>query len=512
MADLAAGARFPRGHTFEPAAGDACEQDDHGAYGAYGEPDEIEFEGGTPDWERRLTRREKLVRGGSATLVVAVVAYLLLGGPATTAALLRTLAPRPPEAVAAPAPPAVIAHLRANAGVPPGAANNPTLKVAPANGPTGAAYACWLDPRRSGSGASARPLRIASLAGGQSDWQSLAPPVAGAASCALTVDPARADTLLLAAGHVSVTANATTCPLPDLYLSTAHGAAWQRVPLPRGAAILCSAPAPLFAIADGRVFVESASALLPARAITAGALGQLIVTADRGRTWRVADAGLAPATNLTLLATRPGGHLLAQTSPAGHADGGMLWQSADAGAHWRSLGPLPGIAPHVYVSSDPGASDHGGWGRLYVSARERPDKRGDGPERSFLASAYAGEPWVRIPGPPGPPGTSAIPDALAGGGESQIAEGPAGALLFTRSSSDPGRQRLTPPFALWIWDAGRQRWLQYSIPLPANALVQGAAWDGGRITVWLVVIRGVTPPLIDLVTLELAAADLASAR
>jgi hypothetical protein len=509
MADLAPGARLRRRGVYEPAARDAREQGD---YGDYGEPDEIEFEGGAPDWERRLTRREKLVRGGSAALVVAVVAYLLLGGPAATLALLRALAPRPPEAVAAPAPPTVAAHRSANAGVPPSAANNPTLKLAPANGPSGAAYACWLDPRRAGSGASTRPLRVASLADGQSDWQALAPPVAGAASCALAVDPTRADTLLLAAGRVSVTASATICPLPDLYLSTVRGASWQRVPLPRGAAISCFSPPPSLAIADDRIFMRSASALLPARAVPAGALGQLIVTADRGRTWRAADAGLAPATSLTLLAMRPGGHLLAQTAPAGHADTGMLWQSADAGAHWRSLGPLPGTAPHVYVSSDPGASDHGGWGRLYVSARERPDTRGDGPERSFLASAYAGEPWARIPGPPGPPGTSAISDALAGGGESQIAEGPAGALLFTRSSSDPGRQRLTPPFALWIWDAGQQRWLQYGSPLPANALVQGAAWDGGRITVWLMVVRGVTPPLIDLVTLELAAADLTSAR
>jgi hypothetical protein len=501
MADLAPGARFRRRGVYEPADRDARDQGDEG------EPDEIEFEGGTPDWERRLTRREKLVRGGSAALIVAVVAYLLLGGPAATAALLRALAPRPPEAVAAPAPPTVAAHLRANAGVPPNAANNPTLKLAPANGPSGAAYACWLDPRRVNSGASTRPLRVASLAGGQSEWQTLAPPVAGAASCALAVDPTRADTLLLAAGRVSGTANATTCPLPDLYLSTAHGAAWQRVPLPSGVAIPCLAPAPSLAIADGRVFVRSASALLPARAIPAGALGQLIVTADRGHTWRAADAGLAPASSLTLLAMRPGGHLLAQTAPAGHPDTGALWQSADAGAHWRSLGTLPGIAPHVYVSSDPSASDHGGWGRLYVGYLGARGQRA-----SFLASAYAGEPWARMPGPPGPPGTSAIPDALVGGGEAQIAEGPAGALLFTRSSSDPGRQRLTPPFALWIWDAGRQRWLQYSMPLPANALVQGAAWDGGHISVWLMVIRGVTPPLIDLVTLELAAADLAGAR
>jgi hypothetical protein len=507
MAYPAPGARFQwRGGADESAARHACDQDDEG------EPDEIEFEGGTPDWERRLTRREKLARGGSAALVVAVVAYLLLGGPTATVALLRALAPRPPEAVAAPAPPTVIAHPRANAGVPPGAANNPTIKIVPANGPAGAAYACWLDPRRINSRTSGRPLRVAFAASGQSSWHSLAPPVAGAASCALAVDLVHADTLLLAAGRVSVTANATTCPLPDLYLSTAHETAWQRVPLPRGAAISCSAPAPSLALADGRVFVLNDSTLLPARIIPAGALGQLIVTADRGRTWRAADASLAPATSLTLLAMRPGGKLLAQTTPAGHPDTGMLWQSADAGAHWRSLGALPGIAPHVYVSSDPGASDHGGWGRLYVSARERPDARGDGPERSFLASAYAGERWARIPGPPGPPGTSAIPDALAGGGESQIAEGPAGALLFTRASADAGRQRLIPPYALWIWDAGRQRWLQYSIPLPANALAQGAAWDGGHITVWLMVIRGVTPPLIDLVTLELAAADLTSAR
>jgi len=116
-----------------------------------------------------------------------------------------------------------------------------------------------------------------------------------------------------------------------------------------------------------------------------------------------------------------------------------------------------------------------------------------------------------MPGPPGLPGTSAIPDALAGGGESQIAEGPAGALLFTRAASDAGRQRLVPPFALWIWDAAARRWLQYGSPLPSNALVQGAAWDAGRMALWLVVIRGVTPPLIDLVTLDLAAADLAHA-
>ena len=114
MAYPAPGARFQwRGGADESAARHACDQDDEG------EPDEIEFEGGTPDWERRLTRREKLARGGSAALVVAVVAYLLLGGPTATVALLRALAPRPPEAVAAPAPPTVIAHPRANAGVPP---------------------------------------------------------------------------------------------------------------------------------------------------------------------------------------------------------------------------------------------------------------------------------------------------------------------------------------------------------------------------------------------------------
>src|SRR5579859_1060388 len=211
MAYPAPGARFQ----WRGGAGElASDQGDHA------ELDEIELDGGTPEWERRLTRREKLLRGGSAVLVVAVVAYLLLGGPAATVALLRALAPRPPEAVAAPAPPTVIAHLRANAGVPPGAANNPTLKVAPANGSSGAAYACWLEPRRVNSGASTRPLRVASLAGGQSNWQSLVPPVAGAASCALAVDHARADTLLLAAARVSASTNATSCAPPDLYLGS----------------------------------------------------------------------------------------------------------------------------------------------------------------------------------------------------------------------------------------------------------------------------------------------------
>lgn len=493
MADLAPAARLQQHGDYE-SAGD---QGDSIA------PDDLEFEGGTPSWERRLTRREKLARGGSATLLVAVVAYLLLGGPAATVALLRAFMPRPPAVAAAPAAPTVAARRRATVGMPPGAANTPTIKVAPTNGPSGAAYACWLEPRHSDSVASTRPLRTAYFAGGQNTWQSLAPPVAGATSCTLTIDPVRADTLLLAAGHVGASANATSCPLPDLYLGTAHGTAWQRVPLPRGAAIPCSAPPPSLAIADGRVFIESASALLPARALPAGALGQLTVTADHGRTWYAADVGLAPAASLTLLALRPGGHLLVQTAPIGHPDGGTLWQSADAGAHWQALGALPGLAPHVFVSSDPSATDHGGWGRLYVSGR---DQTG-----SFLASADAGGTWARIPMPPGPPGTSALPDALVGGGAVQLAEGPAGALLFTRAASDVGRQRLVPPFALWIWDAARQRWLLYGNVVPANALVQGAAWDGGRLTVWLAVIRGVTPPLIDLFTFDLTAADLARA-
>lgn len=94
---------------------------------------------------------------------------------------------------------------------------------------------------------------------------------------------------------------------------------------------------------------QRACALLPACTFPAGALGQLIVTADRGRTWCEADASLAPATGLILLATRPGGHLLAQTAPAGHLYKGCHGKArtpAYTGAcsvHCRELRRNPGL-------------------------------------------------------------------------------------------------------------------------------------------------------------------------
>jgi hypothetical protein len=467
-------------------------------------------------WDRRLTRREKSLRAALSAGLALVVLLALVGGPGTVLAFLaqvaQTLDTTPVAHAAAPAP----RFLQAN--VPADITRNPEVALAPVNGPDSFAYACWVDEDPKYLGSQAAPLHLALYAVPTHNWTILAPPVAQAAGCDVVTDLDAPNRLVLALARSPNVSGA--CRLPDLYRSGDRGATWHQMAWPGDAQAPCDVR---LWLEGGALYAQTDTPLLPAGALGGGAAGVLCVTSDGGEMWRAADNGLANVADLSLIALRPDGRLLAQGTDPDVPSATALWESADAGQHWRPLGTVPGTQARVYASSDPEDTAGGGWGRLYVSARAGrtplqallAEASGGTAGQALLATGYANGAASLNPFQPG--GALALgwtdvqePNSASGAFPAgntlrDASEGPSGSLLFTQPDAAGNVLTIVSPFNLLIWN-GRQ-WLENPQVVPANALLQGVSWNAGVMRLWVTYKAGIIRP-VELFTFTLSPGDV----
>jgi hypothetical protein len=440
-------------------------------------------ESGTPTFTRRLTRSQKLQRGAVVMLAVAVAAFALLGGPQTLGALLRQpghQVVRAESRVYA-APPLV--HI----APPVGAATTPTLSVSPAPGADGAAYSCWVGPETSAPNGTAAQLHVALYNSHTHLWTRLMPPTERAARCRIMADAVQPGQALLSV----YTGQGVSCLPPDLYFTSDTGAAWRRVAWPAQTSSACGLRLQLV---GGRIYAQADTPLLTSTSVPGGR-ARLLTTGDLGATWLSADAGLPSGVAYSVLAVRPGGRLLVETVSGAEPGDATLWQSRDTGASWQSLGRLPGTAPRVYVSSDPGATDHGGWGRLYLSAYHR--------GQLILATSYPGGRWSAVPLPPADGSSGGQPAAVS----PDTFVGPDGMLLLALPASSTVQRPFTPAAVLWRWNPREGTWLLAPYLMPANTLTRSSAWTAGSLENWLTVVHPGIPPFVEIVAFRLMSAD-----
>ena len=448
-------------------------------------------ESGAPSFAQRLTRQQKLLRGGVALLAVLAAAFFLLGGPDATTSLVDRLHQR--IVAAAPIPLAHVSRLAA-VRLPPGSATIATLRISPAAGGTGSAYACWVSPGVVVNGIELGVLHLAALDGGSLSWRVLTPPEASAARCAVAADTVTPGQALLSI--YAQTGASAACTLPSLYFTSDSGASWQAVAWPDPNLLVCAVSSDLV---QGRIYAASTDALIAMRDRPAGVHGRLIVSADRGQSWQTADTVVGALSSFELLGIRPGGRLLAQTADQHNAVVSTLWESEDDGVSWRSLGALPGANAQVYVSQNPDDTANGGWGRLYLSADADANGAAASQADTFFATGYAGAGWHVIASLPVAP----VDAGAEGVGVADAGVGPGGLLFVTRAMIGSNAHDFIPQLAFWIWEPRRGVWLVSPAGLPPNTLIQGESWSGSNMSLWMTIIHQGIPPTVQIATLTL---------
>ncbi len=333
---------------------------------------------------------------------------------------------------------------------------------------------------------------------GGATWSDLAIPGAnttGASVSALHlgVNPADASNVFLRADLGFARGDPNGCPAdatqkgaicPREYYSTDRGAHWNVPRLP--------VPGTLF---DGGVFFFYPSWILQAQGsrLYAGMLNsptalataadiRIASTEDGGKTWRLADAGLA-AQGLHVcdyLAAPHGETLFARTAdvcsssdPNTLPTARRLWRSDDAGAHWTEVtvtrGPVARADVALVAAS---TSDTAGQVTLFASV---PDASG---VKTFYASTDSGQSWAPAPAKAGLPGEAhALQTSLA-----TLADGSLVVAFATEKVSAAGAVTV----ACYAWRPGLQGWARVTRPVK---LGQGTpnvfVTDGGQRVVTL---------------------------
>ncbi len=451
-------------------------------------------------WERRLSLRGKLWRGGLASLVVALVVFALVGGPALALHSLQALRQQSHAAVVAAAPTFSDAPFQ---WTPPPiwGAHVLTLAVTPSNAAAWASFACWLRaPSPPAQGTGARQLFLAYHTNARNNlWTLLPTPSANPSACAVYADATNPRGLLLDLGSAPTEMN--PCALTTLCTSADLGAPWRRLVWPDPTLLACGQRE---ALIGGRVYIWADTSLLPPSQRGAANDGRIItnmVGAAGAPVWAPADVGLSALGMLNVIGLRPGGGVLAVGDEAAGGQTRMLLASQTAGGSWSHQGALPGAYPQVFVSSDPTDTAHGGWGRLYALAQSETRGVADGADHLYLASAYLGDGWSPLPLPPP---TAAAPTNSALNSVTVIGVATDDALLVLRGAAVFNDQAASPSQHLWLWDDAHARWLLDQSLTPENALAFRLAWTQGQATLWVVSAELITPPTIDLLTATFA--------
>lgn len=462
---------------------------------------ELSIESSRLNVERRLTTSEKLQRGGMAVLAVVVTAFFLLGGPASISSWLGSLRiSLNQSAPAINAAPSLGNVAPKELPMPPGVENSLTMRIGPANGPDGYIYSCGIQLQLT-TQAVIHSFRVAIWTKTTRAWVQVPAPVATASTCAVVPDRERETGVLLAVWP-AIEAPANTCLLPQLFHSDDAGEFWSAIPWPTQIQPTCD---PQFFLEAGRLYVESGTPLLPPGLLAlTSAAGFLLTTNTDAIFWRPADIGQANDTAFRLIALRANGKLLAESlqGTVKSYQSGLLWESTDAGEHWDVSAPLPGNAPLVSVSSNPAATDHGGWGYIYVNYST--DGAVPKPALGYGMLDTPGASWLPLPLPqntgtlPGGPMSVFLPDA---------GEGPLESLIYLRSQ-DTTTRTLSPLYLPWLWDTVGKVWRLDPVVLPANSVPQGVSWQNGTMTIIVSVIHQGVEPVFQTFSFTLTPHDL----
>jgi hypothetical protein len=446
----------------------------------------------------RMPAIQRLRRSTLAAALAIVAAVIALGGPGSVATLLRPLStvPQAHEAVQPLNEPQSWSAIDAPAA----AGDTPGVRIVPASGAAGMAYACWVNVPRPQLELASGPLKLAILDLPQHQWHSIAPPTAHAVRCDFTADAVDPQSALLILWQVS--AYDASCQLPELYRTRDLGTHWTRVAWSSAALPNCDLT---FRLVAGRIYVFSSASLLAPAALPPQTAGQIIVSDDEGHSWHAADTGLAGLVSLEVVAFRPGGHILAQGEQRWPVRSYSLLQTSDDGSAWQYLGRLPGTAPRVFASSNP-SQTAGGWGPLYLSS-QTPLEAGDLGSNLYFASARLPEilslplgavampalRWKSIPPPDVPAKLTGRPFGTALG---DAAEGPNGTFLYLQPVSNTTPYIIVPQYHVWLWDPARGVWTREYYAIPPNATLQGVSWGGAQMAIWLTTWGGAPTPRI----------------
>lgn len=418
-------------------------------------------------WGRRLTMRQRLMRGALITTLVAATLFALLGGPALLAVgwqrlsfALRsgTLAPRL-EMTA-------WQHVAPPHGVAPAAL---TYAVDPADPQT--ALACQIDKdgilawRTDDLGATWLATRVTHQP---------------AQSCQIKVALDASSHLLLVARTADPAQ--TACSRMQVYLSLFASYQWSLVSLPP---------------ADTGAGACQGDAWLSARWIFAWwtdggypePTSSLMRSADGGLTWQAADGGL-PARGAylapVLTGYGSGGALLAQVyywPRRGRLN--ILRQivrSLDGGTTWATISRGPPAAV-LAASLEPRVASAGDWSALYAPIYTdglfAPPWVPDTPPEAIQRLPHGSGVWSELP--PLPVSGATADDHLMG---VAAALGVAPANLLLTLGTDPHKQVTEQPDAsdlwLWAWDPQASEW-RLGIQAPPHAQLVGFTWSAGPV-------------------------------
>ena len=446
-------------------------------------------------WAFSLSRGEKLRRGGRAALLVAAVAFLLLGGPGALFSALSGSMPFTHVRWASLPAPRIVSHSAQPAlslgevRLPPGTARTSSLHVSPSNTPNGSAYACWVNSDAQAHGAGVGALHFATLSNPSAQWLAHAPPERDGNSCYVAADSTAPNRVLFALWQSADAA--VNCTLPALYVSEDVGHSWRAV---SWAAPSVSACLYSLSFTQGQIYALADAPLLPASQMRGSSPAHFVLTADFGRSWRALDHGFADMAMFYVVGIRPGGHLLVQSATQAQQRS-SLYESDNDGASWRALGQLPASPAQIYVSSDPNATGQGGFGRLYLIGRQPADATGAG-AAPYYAWAALGGPWTPIAPPPMSSGSvsrvdNPIVTADVGPGDSLV-------LTLATALDSTGSPGASP--ALWSFDPATTRWARQPYDIPLNSSLQGHSWSNGHMMAWLLITSSGAPQVAEIQT------------
>ncbi len=449
-------------------------------------------------WRGALSHRQKAVRTSGILLLLAATLLALLGGPSAAIAGVRSAGTALDARLHPPQPqPTLPRHDYTAIKSPPGSYNLPTMSLAPAGAPAGAAWTCWTTPYPPHKGAEVWTVHAFYTSDSGADWRSLTLPQKTAQQCTVIADGETAGSALviLVQPYTYKTYNGG-CPAPTLFLTTDTGATWTRIPTPViGSLLACGINIALW---NDAIYLWADQPLLSGMNPYLPPTGRIIVSRNDGRAWLPADVGLDDSAGFAIVSFRPGGRILATIAdPRISGSATRMLESADYGASWSDLGALPGAFAQVYASDDNSITDHGGWGRLYSLARTESHGVPTLPASYTLATAFAGQRWTPIALPPIAPAATLNPQSLQ---PLALGVGPAGALEVERGIVESQNAQLSPSRLLWLWNPARKLWLLDPLPLPGNLRVMGESWRAGDETIWMTTLQLGVPPILRIYT------------
>jgi hypothetical protein len=445
-----------------------------------------------PIWERRLTRRSKLLRilviaaalavgvavlNSSTGIVGSVWQHLVGITPATLHA--------PPGATSVPwtTPPVLpeksagTLSLTAWQSIPAPESGRSQINFTPFPENPASIYACAAVRNIPGQGPLAGPVKIWSTTDSGEHWRSLRLPALTADTCIVRLSVEAPSQILLLSHATSQTGE---CLAPTLLLSEDSGSSWTQLTPPHlkgkisSSLQRCDAWASSSNVYWYEADICSSGSRPPC--------DELLRSTDNGVVWHHADSSLAQAGYFTPIWTNAdsGRTLLAGYLSAADIATPVpitsVWISSDAGAHWQPLGNFPHTAiTQTYVSLAPDISGVIPSGTLYRELI--------GPPATGLhnvAESSDGESWVTLPPLP-MPGTDVHHDGIAqvigvGAGEELLVLGPNPKNGIPSSGSNQVPYGAPQSDWLWAWNPLTQRWEAAAGGLPVLPEDAAISW------------------------------------